>query len=291
MAETFKNIISKTRKRPGLLIFTSVLTFIFCVLEQFNPLTKHYGTLGNLFGSSYLPQLNTLAEKLGLMWRNPMLLLLLALIVLILLVACSALLGITYSGFFHQMLCASEEAPVSRGEIQTGISRHSIKMSLYFLLAIPATVIFVILTLYTLVPAILSVKVFFTGSSSIFFPMLLICIITILLDFVAILFYTMYVTFTIPAIVCFRKGGLFVGIKMVNAYCWYILPRTLLFVATNVGLRIILWAIHYGLDAGVAGFVVLIITWAIRTVIDFLYMNFAFNTFSAMKSDMYGTEN
>ncbi len=291
MAETFKNIISKIRKRPGLLLFTALITFIFCAFEQFNPVTKHYGTLGNLFGSGYLPKLNILAEKLGLMCRNPMLLCILVLTIILLLVTCSALLGITYSGFFHQMLCASEEAPAEPKEIRTGISRHSTKMSLYFLLAIPATIIFVILTLYTLVPSILSVKLFFTGSSSIFFPMLLVCIITIVVDFVAILFYTMYVTFTIPAMVCFRKGGFGVAIKMVNAYCWYILPRTLLFVSTNIGLRVLLWSIHYGLDAGLASYIVLIITWAIRTVIDFLYLNFAFNTFSAMKSDMYGIEN
>lgn len=291
MTETFKNIISKTRKRPGLLIFTAVITFIFCTIEQFNPLTKYYGTLGSLFGSEFLPKLNALAERLGLMGRNPMLLVTLALTILLLLVASSALLGITYSGFFHQMLRASEEAPTDSREMSTGISRHSLKLSLFFLLAIPATVVFGTLTLYTLVPSILSVKLFFTGSSSIFFPMLLICIVTILVDFVAILFYAMYVTFIIPAVICFRKGGFIVAIKMVNAYCWYILPRTLLFIVANVVLRIILLSIHYGLNAGFAGFVVLIMTWAIRTVIDFLYLNFSFNTFSAMKSDMYGNEN
>lgn len=291
MVETFRNIFTKIRKRPALLIFTASITLICCAVEQFNPLTREYGTFGSIFGATYLPNLNTWAEKLALMMRNPMLLTLLLLTVILLLVACAALLGITYSGFTHQMLRASDDAPVDKKEIQTGISRHSLKLSLYFLLAIPATVIFVIITLYTLVPAILSVKLFFTGSSSIFFPMLLICIITILVDFVAILFFTMYATFTFPALVCFKKGGFRVAIKMVNAYCWYLLPRTLLFLVANIGLRLGLLGIHYGLGSGAASVAVLIVTWVIRVFIDFLYLNFVFNTFSAMKSDMYGIEN
>lgn len=290
MIETFKSVLSKVRKRPALFIFISVVTLLLCTLEQFNPLSKNYGTLGALFSSDYLARLNTLAERIGLMLRNPTLLLLLFFMMLLLLVAISAMLGITYSGFFHQMLCASEEKPYMKGEFRTGISRHAAKLARYFLLAIPATVLFVIFILYTLVPAILSVKLFFTGSSSIFFPMLLICMLTILVDFVAILFYTMYVTFTVPALICFRKRSFGIACKMVNAYCWYLLPRTLLFLVANVGLRLLLWCIHYGLGSGVLSILVLILTWAIRICIDFLYLNFAFNTFSAMKGDMFDAQ-
>lgn len=290
MIDTIRKTLLKLRRRPALLIFTATVTLLFCVLEQFNIFTKNYGTLGALFGSDFLSKMNTLAEKVELLFRNPKLLLLMFLMTLLLLASVAAILGISYSGFFHQMLCASEEKEKRIGEMRIGISRYFLRLSLYFLAAIPATILFVLLLLYTLVPAILSVKLFFTGSSSVFFPMLLICILTALVNFFAILFYTMYATFAIPSLICFKKGAFRISCRMVNAYCWYLLPRTLAFLLLNFGIRIGLLTIHYGLSSVSASIAVLLGTWFLRTLIDFLYLNFTFNTFSAMKSDMFGTD-
>ncbi len=287
MVDTIRNILLKFRKRPALFIFTAVATLFFCILEQYNVLTKDYGTWGELFGADYLTDLNALVEKLGLTFRNPSLLLILFLFTTLLLVAISAILSFSYSGFYHQMLCASEGQEKTPWEMRAGISRHFIKLALFFLAAIPATIIFVTLFLYTLVPSVLSVKLFFTGTSSIFFPMLIICILTILVDILAIIFYTMYVSFAIPALISFQKGGIGVAFRMVNAYCWYLLPRTLLFLVLNIGLRVALLALHYGWGSGVLSVLILIVTWVVRTLIDVFYLHFVFNTFSAMKSDMF----
>ena len=287
MVDTIRNILLKFRKRPALVVFTAVATLFFCILEQYNVLTKDYGTWKVLFGGNFLSDLNSLLEKLGLTFRNPSLLLILFLFTILLLVAISAILGFCYAGFFHQMLCASEGEAKTPAEIRTGISRYFVKLSLFFLAVIPTTIIFVALFLYTLVPSILSVMHFFTGSSSIFFPMLLICILTVLVDIFAIVFYTMYTSFTLPALISFPKGGFGVAFRMVNAYCWYLLPRTLLFLTLNVGLRAVLVTLHYGWSSGVLGILLLIATWVVRTLIDIYYLHFVFDTFSAMKSDMY----
>ncbi|MBR5501254.1 MAG: hypothetical protein IKV74_06985 [Clostridia bacterium] len=287
MVDAIRNILLKFRKRPALFIFTAVATFFFCILEQYNVLTKDYGTWSALFGSDYLTDLNELLEKLGLTFRNPSLLLILFLFTILLLVAISAILGFSYSGFFHQMLCASDDQEKAPSEIRTGISRHFVKLTLFFLAAIPATIVFAALFLYTLVPSVLSVMLFFTGSSSIFFPMLIICILTILVDIFAMVFFAMYMSFSIPAVISFPKGGVSVAFRMVNAYCWYLLPRTLLFLVLNLGLRAVLLLIHYGWGAGILGVLLLIGTWIVRTLIDVCYLHFVFNTFSAMKSDMY----
>lgn len=287
MVDAIRNILLKFRKRPALFVFTAIATFFFCILEQYNVLTKDYGTWGAIVGGNYLTDLNGLLEKLGLTFRNPSLLLILFLLVILLLVAISAILGFSYSGFYHQMLCASEEKEKVPAEMRTGISRHFTKLTLFFLAAIPATVVFVVLFLYTLVPSVLSVKMFLTGSSSLFFPMLLVCILTILVDIFAVIFYAMYLSFSIPALISFPKGGIGIAFRMVNAYCWYLLPRTLLFLVLNLGLRAALLALHYGWGSGILGVVLLIFTWVIRTLIDTYYLHFVFNTFSAMKSDMY----
>lgn len=287
MVDAIRNILLKFRKRPALFIFTAAATLFFCILEQYNVLTKDYGTWGDLFGSDYLTDLNSLLEKIGLTFRNPSLLLILFLFTVLLLVAISAILGFSYAGHFHQMLCASEGEAKAPAEMRTGISRYFLKLSLFFLAAIPATIVFVVLFLYTLVPSVLSVMYFFTGSSSIFFPMLVICILTILVDIFALIFYTMYLSFTIPALLSFPKGGVGVAFRMANAYCWYLLPRTLAFLALNLGLRALLLLLHYGWESGALGILLLIGTWIIRTLIDICYLHFVFNTFSAMKSDMY----
>ncbi|MBR5279723.1 MAG: hypothetical protein IKU26_01970 [Clostridia bacterium] len=287
MVDAIQNILLKFRKRPALFVFTAMATLFFCILEQYNVLTKDYGTWSKLFGDNYLTDLNSLVEKLGLTFRNPSLLLILFLFTVLLLVSISAILGFSYSGFFHQMLCASEGEAKAPAEMRTGISRHFVKLSLFFLASIPATIIFVALFLYTLVPSVLSIMYFFTGSSSIFFPMLAICILTILVDVFALIFYAMYISFIIPALFSFQKGGVGVAFRMVNAYCWYLLPRTLAFLALNLGLRVLLLFLHYGWGSGALGIFLLIGTWVIRTIIDTCYLHFVFNTFSAMKSDMY----
>ncbi len=290
MAETIRKTLLSIKKRPALLIFTAVMTLLFCILEQFNPFTRAHGSWDGIFGADFFALGNELAEKAGLLLRSPALLCLLLAMALLFLIAVSAILGITYAGYFHQFLQQSEEKEKLPGEIRTGISRHPFRLAVYFLVLIPCTVVFALLLVYSLFPAILSVKLFLTGTTSILFPMILICILTVLADFFAILFYTMYATFAIPSLVCFRKGSFGASCRMVNAYCWYLLPRTCLFLVLNIGLRLVLLLIHYGLGSVVGSIAVLLVVWVVRTAIDFFYLNFTFNTFSAMKSDMYGSE-
>lgn len=290
MIDSIRKSWQRLRERPALIIFLAVMTLITSAIELFNPFTKNNASLSALLNVNLLKVLNTLAEKTGLLLRTPKLLLLVSLMILLLLVAVSAIVGISCSGFFHQFLRASDSKEKKSGEIRTGISRHAFKLSGFFFTAVLATTVFFLLLLYTVVPAVLSVKLFFTGSSSIFFPMLLICILTILVDFFAILFYTMYISFAVPSLVCFRKGGFGISCRMVNAYCWYLIPRTLLFLVLNLLLLVGLLAIHYGSGSVSVGIAVLIPTWLIRTLINYFYLNFIFNTFVAMKSDMFDAE-
>lgn len=286
---TIRRNINKIKERPAMLVFLAAVTLLTSILEQYNSFTKAHGSISLLLKGNLLNTLCELAEKTDTLFRTPKLFWLLFLTALLFMIALSAILGISYSGFFHQMLLSATERERHGKEIRTGIGRHAMQISVYFFAILASSLLFLFLLGFTLIPAILTVGLFFTGASGIFFPMLLICILTLAVDFFAILFYTMYMTFAIPSLVCFKRGGFGVSCRMVNGYCWYLLPRALLFLLLNLLLRAGLLAVHYG-AGGITGLAVLLVTWIIRTVFYFTYLSFAFDTFAAMKNDMFGEE-
>ena len=97
----------------------------------------------------------------------------------------------------------------------------------------------------------------------------------------------MYFSYILPSIAGLRKGCVRAGFKMTNTYCWYLMPKTALFLFLDALLRAALFAVHYGHRSVALSIIVLLITAALRSFLYYIYIYFVFNTFVAMRDDLY----
>lgn len=74
---------------------------------------------------------------------------------------------------------------------------------------------------------------------------------------------------------------------MTNTYAWYLLPKTALFLFLATVLRLLLFVLDYGSRSLVFSIVVLLITTVLRSVLYYIYFYFVFNTFIAMREDLF----
>ena len=116
---------------------------------------------------------------------------------------------------------------------------------------------------------------------------LLTLLIIVFLLFFAVIFYAMYVSFMMPSIIAFKKGAVKVAIKIVNSYCWYLIPRTLAFLIYNLAIEAALLAVGYGLKSTVLSVIVFAANWMLRTIGNMIYTYYVFNTYIEMKDDMF----
>lgn len=283
----FKKFFISIKKRPMTLIFMAIITFATTCLEHLNPLTKKYGSFSAIKKIGIMDILCNISDEISTLFRTPKLLFTVLGLVLLGIACISLAAGIVYSGFFFQMNQASEMKPKGKMEYLTGFLRYSFKLMGYFFCTIFCTVFVLICLFYCVVPLILYVKLFFAGHTNVIVPALIVLILTVIAVVVTVIFYTMYFTFAIPSIISFKRGGVGVAVRMVNGYCWYLMPRAITFLLVNAALRTVLMFVHYGLGGKNTTLFFLIAAWLLRTLVYYIYMHFAFNTFDAMKSDMF----
>ncbi len=285
--KSISECFARVKKRPVIFLFLALTTLLFCALEQYNPFTQEYGSLKSLFGRSFLGVLADFAQKIAGFFSQPGTAALSILIALVIVLAVSVVLGVLYAGFGQTMYCAVTDQKRKKGEFLSGISRHFGKLTVYFFLLIVMTILFIVLFIFALVPAMMTIKILFSGNSGVIFQMLLLCILTVAILYFAAVFYAMYFSFMLPSLVGFKRGGFVASLKMVNNYCWYLLPRTTLFLFLMALIRVGLFAIGYGLSVPGLSVVVLLGAWLLRLICLFPYLYFLFNTFVAMKEDLY----
>ncbi len=286
----FRNCLRRARKRPGLFLFLAVVTFIATFIEQYNPWTQANASFGFFKNFDYIAILNGFVHSTIDFFKSPKVAFLTIGAAILIIFALCVVLGLLFSGYFNQLSNATFDKPKKRGEYRVGIGRYTFKLAFYFFISIILTALVVIAVLYSAIPAIMSVKQFFLGSAGMLLPTILLCFVTAVAVFFAVMFYALYVTYILPSIICFRRGGTGVAFRMVNGYCWYLLPRTLAYFIVMLGIRVLLWAVHYGLASTSAAICILVASWMIRTIVNFVYFYFVFNAYSAMKGDMFDSE-
>ena len=70
-------------------------------------------------------------------------------------------------------------------------------------------------------------------------------------------------------------------------YAWYLLPKTALFLFISAIIRVLLFVIHFGHQSLALSIIVLLITAILRAFVYYFYLYFVFNTFIAMREDLY----
>ena len=101
------------------------------------------------------------------------------------------------------------------------------------------------------------------------------------------MFYVVYFSYTQPAIAAFRKGGFSTALSMTGGYCWYLMPKSILFLFVMLVVRVILLAIHYGVSSNTTMLIIMFMTWIIRFIVYVFYTYFIYTSFVAIKDDMF----
>lgn len=285
--KTLKEAFARVKNRPLIIIFLAIATFVLCLIEQFNPFIKKYGSLKTLFSLDYMENLAKFAQDIKASAATPGILVTSIIIFILLVSACACIFAVFFSGYAQVLYLSVLGYKPKKGDFKSGINRHFIKMSLLFTTFVIFTIVFLILMAYTVVPAIMSIKIFFAGDSQIIFQMMLLIILTVMLLYFAIVFYVMYWSFSVPSIIGFRRGGVLVALRMVNGYCWYLMPRATVFIFSIGITEIIMLALNYGRGSTGLSILVLFINWILKLACIFPYINFVFSVFVDMKEDMF----
>lgn len=285
--DSMRDFFNRIKSRPSIFLLMMLFSLAFSAAEAYNPIIRSYGSFGYIFQHNYMTTLSEWVGRVSDFFDKGGQAYYLIFIGLLFVFIFSMLLSAFFSGYINVLISAVNGNPKKRGEFKEGIKKNFIKTALYIFSFIVLSVIFFFLLLYAVIPAVSMLRMFFDGDTSIIFTMLLISILTVAMMLLAIVFFGMYFSYVLPSIAGFKKSSLRIGLKMGNMYCWYLLPKTALFLFLDALLRVALFIIHYGHSSGSLSVIVLLITTILRTFLYYIYIYFTFNTFIAMRDDLY----
>lgn len=285
--DSLRDFFKRIKSRPTIFLLMMLFALVFSAAEAYNPVIRSYGSFGYIFQHNYMNTLSQWAGKAADFFDAGGKSYYLIFIVLLFIFVLSLALSAFFSGYINVLMSAVDGKPKTRGEFKAGIMKNFMKTALYIFSLIVLSVILFFLLLYAVIPAVSMLRMFFDGDTSIIFTMILICVLTVVMMLLAIVFYAMYFSYILPAIAGFKKSSLRIGVKMSNLYCWYLLPKTALFLFLAALIRIALFVIHYGHSSAALSVIVLLITTMLRTFLYYIYIYFTFNTFAAMRDDLY----
>ncbi|MBQ7444771.1 MAG: hypothetical protein IJS71_02380 [Clostridia bacterium] len=289
-----KDFIANVKKTPVVLIFVSLVTGIGCFAVQFNPFTKEFASLSRIFKTDYPQLLTSMAEWLRDRATDPTLLVTTIAIAFLTVLGVSLISGFFTSGFSfvlyintYNSIHRIPKKVKTMARFREGINKRFWNMTVYTFLTIISFALIVFLLAYINMPMAVSVGKVIGGDTSQILPMLLLIAVMLVVTFFVTVFFSMYVSYTMPSIVAFKTGGARVAFKIVNAYCWYLIPRTLLFIGYNLVIEILLLAIGYGLSSPALSGLVFVLNFLLRTAGIMYYVYYVFKTYIEMKEDMF----
>lgn len=282
MQEFFRRI----KTRPFVYFGMLILTLILGVFEAYNPIIKNYGSFSYILDRNYLQALSDWTVDINSFFggRNAISTILIALLLMLLF---SAVVSVLLSGYINVFINAVDDKEKRKGEFVKGLEKNFFKTMLYLFVGMIMSVPLFFLVLYSAVPTIFMIKQFLDGDTGVIFTMLLMALLTLVVVLFAIFFFAMYFTYVLPAIAGLKRRNARSGIKMTNTYLWYLLPKTVLFLLICAIIRVSLFAIHYGHQSLILSIIVLLITAILRSFVYYIYFYFVFNTFIAMREDLY----
>jgi len=287
-----KACLARIKERPILAVFILFSTLFFCAAEQFNPIIKEYGSMSKLLeGDGYVDLLSDFAHWLASHVSSPLVVVITVIVSLVFLFAVSAVIGIFFSGYSHVLYLSLIDHAPKKGEFKVGINKNFLKVTLYFMVTFILSILFVVFAAYSLIPAAMTIKqLVAAGDTGVIVRLVFLCILTAVVLFFATVFFAMYLSFVLPGLIGFKRGGVGVSIKMVNGYCWYLIPRTLAYLLVMAGIMVLMLLVGYGPATGFTAVIFLLINTVLKFFANFIYIYYVFSTFIAMKEDMFAAE-
>ena len=259
------------------------------IYEQFSSVIQKIGSFSLLFGKDFLTTVSNIASGVKIYARTPGIMVLNVIVSIAFLLALSFFLGVIFGGYNQCLYLSVNGIKKKKGDFRQGVNRYYVKLTFYFLFLILSMLVVMGMVLFSIVPFFTLLNMFLAGDSSAIFKMLIVAVLTVIFDYFAIIFYTMYVSYMLPALIAFKKGGVLVSFKMTNGYCWYLMPRTTLFLLLVLAEKVIMFELGYGTSKGGFALFCIILNWVLTTILLTCYVYYVFNTFVIMKDDMFNS--
>lgn len=280
----------RMKNRPYIPIFIAVSTMLITFLEHTSGLVEKYGSFKLLFSGNIMDKLGNLAKKIEAFLSSPKDATLKILLFLLFAFAISAVISFFTSVYIKKYYMAVSDIERRKGEFVHNILGTFLKTTFYFFAIFVTAPVMLILIVLTIPLLYITISVFFTGKASWIVPMVLLCLMTLAVVFFVVVFYVVYFSYTQPAIAAFKKGGFMTALRMTGGYCWYLMPKSILFLFVMLVVRVILLIIHYGLSSTATMWIVMGATWLIRFIVYIVYTYFIYTSFVAIKEDMFSED-
>ncbi len=293
-----RDFLVNLKKRPIIIIFVALVTAGGCFAVQYNSFTKEFGSLTRLFKTDYPQLLTDVAAWLKDRVSDPTLLATTVAVAILALFAISVIGAFFVSGFSYIMYVNTyngiHRIPKKRNSFslfREGVNKRFLSIAVYIFFSLLILVCMTGLLAYLIMPVSVAVGKVIAGDTSQIIPMLLLVVVIIVVTFFSVVFFAMYTAYLIPSIIAFKRGAVRVAFKIVNSYCWYLIPRTLLFLVYNLAIEIALLALNYGYGYGRKTTVIMITmfacNWILRTLGILYYTHYVFKTYIEMKEDLF----
>ncbi|MBE7067031.1 MAG: hypothetical protein E7385_05715 [Ruminococcaceae bacterium] len=280
----------RMKKRPYIPLFILISTLIITVLEHKSPIVEKYGSFKLIFSKDIMDSLGELSHKVETFIAEPKNAIVQILLYLLFALAVSAVISFFTSIYIRKFYLAVSDAEVIKGEFLHNSLGTFVKTIFYFFAIFVSAPILLLLLVFSIAIVYITILVFFSGKASWIVALVVLALLTIAVGFFAFVFYVVYFSYTQPAIAAFRKGGFRTALSMTGGYCWYLMPKTILYLFVMLVVRVVLLAIHYGLASPTMALIVIGITWIIRFIVYVIYTYFIYTSFVAIKDDMFSEE-
>ena len=277
----------RMKKRPYIPLFILISTLIITVLEHKSPIVEKYGSFKLIFSQNIMDSLGSLSHTIENFLSKPRDAIIYLLLYLLFALAIAAVISFFTSIYIRKFYLAVSDAEVRKGEFLRNSLATFVKTIFYFFAIFVTAPILLLLLAFSVTTVYITILVFFSGKASWIVALVVLCLLIIAVSFFAFVFYVVYFSYTQPAIAAFRKGGFGTALSMTGGYCWYLMPKTILFLFVMFVVRVVLLIIHYGLASPTMALIVMGITWVIRFIVYVFYTYFIYTSFVAIKDDMF----
>lgn len=284
---SINNFFRRLKERPSLYFILLALITAFSAIEAYNPIIRKYGSFSHVLEENYVKKLSDWLVNAGDFMTSGAKTVYYILFAVLILLIFSAISALFFSGYANKLLLAVEEKKKEKGEFVQGIKQKFFKTLLYIYSAVVLSAAFYFMVIYAAVPVFFRINQLTEGNADVLFSALIMGLLTLIVVVFALVFYCMYFSYILPSISGLKRGAVLAGLRMTNTYVWYLLPKTLMFMIGEALIRTLLFVIHYGHSSVEMSILVLCITSLLRSVLYFVYLYFTFNTFVAMREDLY----
>ncbi len=276
------------KKRPELLFFFGLITFIYCFIEYnfIMPLANVVTVLktGNIFDSvMHFIQL-VLSNVTIIKPAN-------IIFVLIGLIAVSLIAGLFLSGYLNVLNSSFIDSKRLKGSFGKGVRKHFVKISRITFAVILFSLLFVVFMLVVSVPSIVITNAAITDKPELMVVSMILDFITVCIMFFSIMFFKIYMLFWYPAALNSDKKFFARGKRAADASFWSIVLRFLLFDIVVILLQSVLFIINSYLSKQEGGFygalsvlILLFANWIVKTVLFSSIISYVFSKFITYKN-------